>query len=187
MTESTENATTLSADEEREDDAVVLVRTVRFGEVSVPRTQVLEMSSPILGFAASKRYCILPPTGGDDSPFRWLQSMDDDRLAFVVVNPFDYFPDYDIEIPTPDQRELELETSEDCAVLAIVTIPEGNPTALTANLVAPLVINARTKRARQVVLYESGYCTRHYLLPEEARTGAAPESPPDTDEGSATE
>ncbi len=182
MTESMEKPTEATA-EAPNGESTVVVSTVRFGEVTVPGNQVLEMSSPILGFAASKHYCILPPAGGEESPFRWLQSMDDDRLAFVVVNPFDFFPDYDIEIPTPDQRELELETTEECAVLAIVTIPEANPKALTANLVAPLVINARTKRARQVVLYESGYTTRHHLLPEEARA----EAPPGGDEGSVAE
>ncbi len=147
------------------DDAVVEVATERFGAMRVPASAVLRMVSPVFGFPRSRRYCVLPvPEDEEPSPFRWLQSLDQPELAFVVINPFEFFPEYDIELPTPDQRELEIETAEECAILAIVTIPQDNPQGLTANLVAPLVVNSRTGAARQIVLYESGYLTRHPLL-----------------------
>jgi flagellar assembly factor FliW len=147
-------------------EETVEVTTERFGTVEAPSDRVIRMISPIFGFARSKRYVVLP-SEDEDSPFGWLQSLDEPGLAFIVINPFQFFPAYDIELPTPDQRELELESADECVILAIVTIPAENPRGLTANLVAPLVINSRTRSARQVVLYESGYFTKHPLLPEE--------------------
>jgi flagellar assembly factor FliW len=150
----------------------VEVETERFGTLTAPAERIIHMISPIFGFARSKRYVVLPREDGG-SPFIWLQSVEEPGLAFVVINPFEFFPEYDIELPTPDQRELELRTAEECVILAIVTVPQDNPRALSANLVAPIVVNARTRNARQVVLYESGYFTRHPLLPEET---AGPEA-----------
>jgi flagellar assembly factor FliW len=53
---------------------------------------------------------------------------------------------------------------------AIVTVPE-NYFEMTANLVAPLVINLDAGLARQFVLTSMEYDTRHYLLPQEVREG----------------
>jgi flagellar assembly factor FliW len=156
--------------------ATVEVTSERFGTVEVPASHVIRMISPIFGFALSRRYCLLPAPEGEESPFRWLQSLDQPELAFIVVNPFEFFPEYDIELPTPDQRELEIETPDECVVLALVSVPAGDPAAITANLVAPLVINARTSGARQVVLYESGYFTKHPLVPG-AAGGTGPPGP----------
>lgn len=152
----------------------VEVTAERFGTVQVPASHVIRMISPIFGFARSRRYCVMPAAEGEESPFRWLQSLDQPELAFIVVNPFEFFPEYDIELPTPDQRELEIETTEECVVLALVSVPQDNPGGLTANLVAPLVINARTRAGRQVVLYESGYFTKHPLLPAASGGNALP-------------
>lgn len=145
----------------------IVVESERLGVVEADPERVLQMTSPIFGFGGSRRYAVLSPPGQEGSAFAWLQSLDEPKLAFVVVNPFEFFPDYDFELPTPDQRELGIESPEECAVLALVTVPHSEPSALTANLVAPLVVNARTKAARQIVLYESGYHTRHPLLGDE--------------------
>ncbi len=151
---------------EAEPVAEVEITSDRVGTVRVPETEILEMSAPIPGFSKANRYCILPTSEGGDSPFRWFHAVDVADLAFVAINPFEFFPDYDIELPRPDQEELDIECAEEVLLLALVTIPPGEPEKCTANLVAPIVINTRTRRARQVILYESKYTTKHRLLPD---------------------
>jgi flagellar assembly factor FliW len=151
---------------------LIRVESERAGTVEVPETDVLEMSAPIPGFPAARKYCVIPTRTDEPTPFLWLQSVDEPKVAFIAVNPFDFFPDYDIELPRPDQEELDIREAEDVSLLALVSIPPGRPQDITANLVAPVVINTRASRARQVILYDSEYGTRHRLLPDPTSTEA---------------
>ena len=68
---------------------------------------------------------------------------------------------------------MKLEGQELFLTRTIVTIPE-NYLEMTANLIAPLVINKDKGVAKQFVLTSMDYDTRHYLLPEEMRNATAP-------------
>jgi len=161
----------------------VRVLSERLGVVYADEGDLVEMSTPIPGFPASLRYCLIPTDEAGGSPFLWLQSMDEPSLAFIAVAPFEFFPEYDIELPRPDQEELDIQSVEDVLVLTLVTIPPGKPEDVTANLVAPVVVNTRTRRGRQVILYDSGYTTRHYLLPHEEDVAAQPSADAEHDTG----
>ncbi len=142
------------------------VNTTRFGVIDVAPDRVIELIAPILGFPGSLHFAMID--GGEGSPFTWLQSMEEPDLAFVTISPFSFFPDYDFELPDAAQDELELESVDDVGVLALVTIPK-DPSQMTANLLAPVVVNTKSRRAKQVVLYDTEYTTKHFLLPEAAR------------------
>jgi len=49
--------------------------------------------------------------------------------------------------------------------MAVVTIPSGQPEQATANLRAPLVVNLRTRKGKQLILHES-IPLRFPLMPE---------------------
>lgn len=134
--------------------------TRRFGELEVPDEQVVEFPEGILGFPALRRCCLLPC--GDGLPLRWLVCLDEEALAFLTLEPHTVFPDYEIELPAADQEALELVQAEEALPLVLVTVCEDGQ-AVTANLVAPIIVNLRTRRARQVVLEDERYCTRHLV------------------------
>ncbi|MDH4331452.1 MAG: flagellar assembly protein FliW [Desulfobulbaceae bacterium] len=75
----------------------ITVLTSRFGELSVNPEKIITMTSPFLGFPDSKRFIVRPH--GDESPFLWLQSLDDPKLAFVVTQATLLIPQYQAEIP----------------------------------------------------------------------------------------
>jgi flagellar assembly factor FliW len=86
-------------------------------------------------------------------------SLDVPELSFVVCDPTALWPGYAADVPaTPGC------TREDQAALAIVTVPE-NAADMTANLMAPLLLDSRTRTGRQTVLDTGRYSTRHHLLP----------------------
>jgi len=87
---------------------MVEIQTERFGAIVVEESAVIEMEAPILGFPESSAYALLP--ADEDSPFLWLQSVQEPELAFAGVNPFPFFPDYDFELPKADQEDLGLES-----------------------------------------------------------------------------
>jgi flagellar assembly factor FliW len=106
----------------------------------------------LIGFPCAKRFALVE-WGGEDSPFRLLRSLDDDGLAFVVVPPELFFPDY----------EPELEVGDDDVVLVIVTVPDRAQDA-TANLLGPVVIDTRTGVASQAVLAPERWPSRRPLV-----------------------
>lgn len=115
----------------------------------------------------------------EDSPFFFLQSLQDENTGFILVNPFAFFPNYEFDLPEEDARALGIKTSEDAAVFCIVNASRGLARA-TVNLLAPVVVNAATGTARQVVLVDERYSIRHPLFGQrtENRDPAGPEAGP---------
>lgn len=143
---------------EEQDTARVSITTTRFGTVDIARAQLWHFPEGVLGFDAVHEYCILPHA--PDSPFFWLQATTEPGLAFVLVQPFAAFADYDFEISDADVVQLGLESVEDVSVFTIVTIGEKE---ITTNLMGPVILNRRTHLARQIVLADPRYGTRHPL------------------------
>jgi flagellar assembly factor FliW len=119
----------------------------RFGTFEVPPTSVLHFAQGLVGFPQHRRYVVLDHRPG--SPFKWMLSIDDSELAFAVAPPGDLVADY--EPPLALATRL-LDTEPDAlALFVIVTIP-SDPTLMTVNLMAPVVVDLRTRQARQIVL-----------------------------------
>ena len=115
-------------------------------EVSLPE---LTMTGGMAGFPDAERYVLVEvPEAG---PMFLLRSLDAPDLQFVVVPPSVFFPDYAPEIDDASAARLELTCSEDALLLVVLTVGDRAETA-TANLLAPIVINQRTRAAAQVVL-----------------------------------
>jgi flagellar assembly factor FliW len=141
------------------------IQTTRFGPLDVEESSVLRMRRGLLGFEVYRRYVLLQM---EENPFfRWLQCVDDPALAFVVVDPLRWFPDYEAILPDDEAASLGLEDPDDAGMLAIVTLP-ARLDEMTANLLGPIIINVRTGLADQVALDDPRYHTRHRLLPEPA-------------------
>lgn len=86
----------------------------------------------------------------NNSLFYYLQSIKDPELGLIVIDPFPCFPDYSLELNEQDKKEIELEHQEDVLVFTTVTVlGEGK---LTTNLSGPIVINARRRLAKQVII-----------------------------------
>lgn len=125
-------------------------------------TSVLRFDAGLPGFPEARRFTLLR-WGDEDSPFSVLQSLDDDRLQFVVVPPEAYFPDYAPVLNDDDVERLGLEEPEDAIVVVVVSLGE-RPQDATANLLGPVVINRHTLAAAQVVLTRQDLAPRVPLL-----------------------
>lgn len=141
--------------------AAIAFETTRFGTIEIPESDVVTMPEGLVGFGQFHRYTILKDP--EQEPFLWLQSIEVPELAFVVVNPFIFFPGYEIKIKPSEIASVQIEDVNKAEVLCIVTIP-SDPMELTANLRGPLVFNIEAKLAKQMVLIDDRYHTKHYLL-----------------------
>lgn len=140
------------------------LKTPRFGELEVSPENIIHMPGGVLGFPNCRDYILIPHK--ENSPFLWYQSLDDPVLAFVVINPLVFRPDYDVPISPALMEGLGAERIEELELLAIVTVPKDQPQDMTANLLGPIVINPVKRLAKQIVLDPERYSTKTPILPQ---------------------
>ncbi len=136
--------------------------STRFGTFEVRDESILAFPSGLLGFSEQQRYVILDHD--TEAPFKWLQSVEEPALAFVIMDPSLFHPSYHIDVPNDALAEIEAKEREDLVLVVVLTIPSDDPGRITANLRGPLVISHKTKLGKQLVLSED-FPTRHPLFP----------------------
>jgi flagellar assembly factor FliW len=138
----------------------VQIETSRFGTLTVDEQEVLSLPEGMIGFPGLTRFIMLRHKEG--SPFLWLQSLEEGDLAFVLMDPLLLIPDYVLNIPPEDRALLAIEASGNgVQAWAVVTIGRQEPPEITANLLAPLVVNPGARLGKQIVLLDSPYAIRH--------------------------
>jgi flagellar assembly factor FliW len=137
----------------------MLIETSRFGQLDVNPERLIHFEDGILGFPAQKGYALIQT--GEGSGFYWLQSVCTRDLAFVVCDPRLFVADYQAPIKSEDLSSIGLEDFKDAQVFVIVNKIDD---LLTGNLQGPLVVNVTNRHARQLVLSDKRYSTRHPLM-----------------------
>ncbi|QED49598.1 flagellar assembly protein FliW [Cytobacillus dafuensis] len=138
------------------------IETKYHSVVEIIEDEVWHFEKGIPGFLSEKQFVILNLPEND--VFSIMQSVTTPNLAFVITNPFQFFLDYQFSIDDPSIKQLEIETDSDVLPYVILTVQEPFEKT-TANLQAPLIFNTKNKRAKQLILSDSSYQTKHLLKP----------------------
>lgn len=144
------------------------IETTRFGALQVEEGRVITFPEGLPGFEGCRRFTFVRHPGDRTSPFEWLQSVEDGSLAFLAMEPRHVFPDYAPRVSKPELEALSL-TGDDCPprLYALLTVPKSDPRGITANLMAPVLVNPAARLAKQVIVNNDDYGLRHRLLPGE--------------------
>jgi len=137
------------------------ISTSRFGELEIPDDKIIHMAKPVLGFENLKKYCLI--SGDDCEPFLWYQSVEDPEIAFIIVNPVLFYPEYRIEINPKEIEELKVDDTAAIETYVIVTVP-NDPPQMSINLQGPILVNTQNRIAKQLILVNSNYNVRHYIF-----------------------
>lgn len=140
------------------------IPTRDYGTLEIDESSIIRFENGIIGFENYKRYVLLD-CGDEPSPFKCLQSIDEDSLAFILFDPFTVRPDYEVEIVDEIASSLSIGGGDDIAILAIIVVPE-EVRYISMNLKAPIIINARVNKGIQYILDNTDYGVRHYLADE---------------------
>ena len=141
---------------------MITIETTRFGKVELTDPKILKMQGDgILGFSHLKEFVLLVPD--EKKPFWWLQSLEDGKVAFLVIDPFSICENYEPDLSPKQTDILDIEDVNDVTVLCIVTVNKQAQLKITANLRAPIVINTKNMSARQIVLERDDYDIRHVI------------------------
>lgn len=143
---------------------IMKVKTDRFGEIEVDEKRIVHFREGIPAFEDEREFVILPYD--EESPYYFMQSLRKPELAFLLTMPFLFFPEYEIEIDDATLKDLDIKDQENVSLYALVTIPNGSVRYMTANLLAPIVLNTKNMQAKQMVMEKSKYTTKHRLFPD---------------------
>jgi flagellar assembly factor FliW len=138
------------------------IKTKPYGEIEVDEKQKIHFPEGIIGFGGLCNYYLLDSREG---PFYWLQSEEEPELAFLLVDPRVFRHDYKLMVRESDLRDLNIKDKQDLLDFTIVTVPEDH-SKISANLMGPILINRKTKLAKQVISENEEYTVKHYILEE---------------------
>jgi flagellar assembly factor FliW len=156
----------------------MLIQTSRFGPVTLHGEDILDFPEGILGFNDLRRFVLLDDP--NDEIFAWLQSCEVAQIAFPVLEPELFAQNYQVSLTKHDLESLSLPVVQGqgprVRSFSIITIPE-DPTQMTANLKAPIVINIEKRIARQIVLQDNNLAIREPIFQKlQTRVVANPQS-----------
>jgi flagellar assembly factor FliW len=157
------------------------VRTRPYGEIEIEDRQRISFPRGIFGFEQLREFILLDAT---TPPFYWLQSAERVEVAFVLIDPKFFCPDYTPDVETAELEEIGITHPDDMLVFAIVTIPQSAH-KMTANLQGPLILNRRTQVGRQSISSNPRWGVRHTIMDELAQSrqnppGTSARNPPGT-------
>jgi flagellar assembly factor FliW len=122
-------------------------------EISVDaiRDKIIEFRDGLPGFPTSRQFVMAQRP--EEKPFVWMHSVSDPGLAFALVDAYAWTKDFELEVDDAELEELGSLDPMDYAVYFILRIQKkNNRTTLQAKPNAPVLVNIRTRQARQVVI-----------------------------------
>jgi len=143
------------------------LETKNLGLISWEPASEIEFPRGLPGFENRRRFLAVHFAHAD--PLIFLQSLEDAGLSFVTLPARSVDPDYRISASREDLEVVGLpggrqpRIGEDIHCLAVLAIRESG---VTANLLAPVLINLRNLKAVQAVAQERVYSHQHVLTGE---------------------
>ena len=133
-----------------------------FGEIEIEDDKIITIEKGMIGFPELKKFALIfNEEKGKEAKIMWLQSMEEEALAFPVMRPELVKEDYNPTVNDELFQTLGEMTPEDTYVLVTVTVPKDVKEA-SANLKAPIVINTATMKGCQIIL-EDDYQVKYKL------------------------
>jgi flagellar assembly factor FliW len=136
----------------------MIIETKFLETIEVNEQQIIKFNFGVPGFEEYKRFVILDIDGSQE--LKYLQSVDEKNICLLIITPWKHFADYEIELSNDEIKELEITSHEDVLVYNILTVREDK---ITANLVAPIVINVLKSQAKQIILPNTKYSIRQEI------------------------
>ncbi len=125
------------------------LRSRLLGDLLYGEDAILEFPDGLFGFASCTRWVLV---SADRPGWCWLHAIDHPALAFLLVDPFDAYPEFSVTLTAHDVAALGVPSATMVGVYAIVTLPRTATEAMTVNLQGPVAIAASSRRGRQLVL-----------------------------------
>jgi flagellar assembly factor FliW len=138
------------------------IKTKPYGEIEVSEKQKIHFPEGLFGFEQTRDFFLLDSREG---PFYWLQAADHPELAFILIDPRIFKGDYQLSVREEDYKSIGARDGKEVIDFAIVTVPE-DVQKISANLMGPIIINRRNRKARQAISENDEYSVKHFIVKE---------------------
>lgn len=140
------------------------INTKHFGEMEIDDNKVIFFEEGIPGFPDLRKFTLISEINNDntESPFFWLQSLEEKEIAFILIDLFNVMPDYNPIVEREIVSSLGKCEKDDLIIYNIVVIP-SDINKLSVNLKAPIVININTNKGKQIIANNEEYPIKFYL------------------------
>ena len=132
-----------------------------FGSIEYSPEEKICFPEGLFGFEEERDFLPIPFEEDSDTLI-CLQSLGDENLCFILLNPFHFFAFYNPRISDADRSAIGSPKDEDISYYVIGVIRDRISDS-TANLKAPIAVNFHTRDARQIILEDPAYTFRHPL------------------------
>jgi flagellar assembly factor FliW len=129
----------------------------RFGNCTYAESEVIAFPWGLPGFPQLRQFLVLSVPGQDG--FIWLQSLDDVKVAMPLCDPWSLFDDYEAHLPQYAKQSMGIGAPDDFCIMCVCVVGKG-AAEMTINLLAPVVINLKTRVGRQITLENQAYSVR---------------------------
>ena len=138
----------------------MVIQTKLFGEVDIDEQKALHFENGLIGFPDLKTFFLIRDEERASSLFCWLQSVEENAMALPVMDPLKVMESYNPMVDDELLKPLGELTEDNLMALVNVTVPRDIE-KISVNLQAPILINADTKQACQIILEDGNYPVRY--------------------------
>lgn len=133
------------------------IETRLFEQVDIDEKSVICFEEGIPSFEGYTKFVLLDI---EDSSMKCLQSIEDKNICLIIINPFEFFSDYQINLSINEINKLQISKEEDVIVFNVLNIKEDR---MTANMLAPIVVNVIKNLGMQIILQDTNYSIRQEI------------------------
>ena len=155
---------------------MIKIKTSRFGDIEIAADKVITFPNAIPGFAGLKRFVLLDHDA--EGLFKWLQSVDEPDLAFLLSPPNYFHSDYQLPKKAYPITSIDVKLPDEVVVMTMVCVPQDDNSYFTLNLKGPIVFNYSNMKAIQYIVdtddpeYPCDYKVDIVQTQEEASSGS---------------
>lgn len=133
------------------------------GKIEYSEDNIITLKKTLLGFEKLKKFILIDLK--EYEPFKLFQSLENDETGLIVVSPFEFFDDYEMNLSEDVIDRLQIKDFKDVILVTTVTL-NSNVEKITTNLRAPIVINSSNKFGEQMILDNLEYNIKQPLRME---------------------
>lgn len=130
------------------------------GEQIVLKTGSIVFKKGLPGFDGLKNFDLVAL---EQAGFFNLSSSEEKEISLLLVDPYMYFPNYEVEIDDSVMSRLNIKDANDVLILSVVTL-NNDVEKITINLRAPIIVNINTGDSEQIILSREDYLVRQSLV-----------------------
>lgn len=138
----------------------MVLQTKLFGDVEIDEKKALHFENGLIGFPDLRNFFLIRDEERASALICWLQSVEETAMALPVIDPLKVMESYNPMIEDELLKPLGELTEDNLMALVTVTVPREIE-KISVNLQAPILINADTKQACQLILEDGNYPVRY--------------------------